>query len=138
MAAGGRGEEGEEDFSGRIKDLEEKLRGTTSVQKKPRDLLRAIGKIEKTDWQVKEIEKKIEENRFGKLSHDKPEKVPKWSRQQFEDKVPMLSIIINVFNICYLIEGERCNTLLPRVNGFKIVKQTKKYSAFCSLTCCRH
>lgn len=81
--------EPDEEFSGRIKDFEEKLlRGSGITQKKPRDLLRAIGKIEKTDWNVKEIEKKIEENKLGKsASHDRPEKVPKWSRQQFDDKV---------------------------------------------------
>lgn len=35
----------DDDFSGRIKDIEDKLRGTTSSEKKPRDLLRAIGNI---------------------------------------------------------------------------------------------
>ncbi|XP_074115699.1 molecule interacting with CasL isoform X3 [Cotesia typhae] len=74
----------DDDFSGRIKDIEDKLRGTTSSEKKPRDLLRAIGKIEKTDWNVKEIEKKIEENKLGKgIRQDKVERVPKWSREQF-------------------------------------------------------
>lgn len=34
----------DEDFSGRIKNFEDKLRGNSSVDKKPRDLLRAIGK----------------------------------------------------------------------------------------------
>ncbi|XP_034941558.1 F-actin-monooxygenase Mical [Chelonus insularis] len=74
----------DEDFSGRIKDIEDKLRGTAPTEKKPRDLLRAIGKIEKTDWNVKEIEKKIEENKMGKgVRQDKVERVPKWSREQF-------------------------------------------------------
>ena len=46
------------------------------------------GKIEKSDWNVKEIEKKIEENRMGRgTSRLKAEKVPKWSKEQFEDKV---------------------------------------------------
>jgi len=41
------------------------------------------GKIEKTDWNVKEIEKKIEENKMGRsIRHDHVEKVPKWSREQ--------------------------------------------------------
>lgn len=41
------------------------------------------GKIEKTDWNVKEIEKKIEENKMGRgVRHDKVERVPKWSREQ--------------------------------------------------------
>ncbi|XP_051175547.1 F-actin-monooxygenase Mical isoform X2 [Leptopilina boulardi] len=73
------------EFSGRIKNIEDKLKGTISSEKKPKDLLRAIGKIEKTDWNVKEIEKKIEENKMGRgvRSHDKVERVPKWSREQF-------------------------------------------------------
>ncbi|XP_011172148.2 F-actin-monooxygenase Mical isoform X2 [Solenopsis invicta] len=74
----------DEEFSGRIKDFEDKLKGTTSAEKKPKDLLRAIGKIEKTDWNVKEIEKKIEENKMGRsVRHEHVEKVPKWSREQF-------------------------------------------------------
>lgn len=74
----------DEGFSGRIKNIEEKLKGTASAEKKPKDLLRAIGKIEKTDWNVKEIEKKIEENKMGRsIRHDRVERVPKWSREQF-------------------------------------------------------
>ena len=34
---------GDDDFSGRIKNIEDKLRGTASTDKKPKDLLRAIG-----------------------------------------------------------------------------------------------
>ncbi|BES99796.1 Hypothetical protein NTJ_12613 [Nesidiocoris tenuis] len=79
---GGNGEE----FSGRVKDIEAKLRGT-HTDKKPKDLLRAIGKIEKTDWNVKQIEQKIEENRMGRGSSKRSEKVPKWSKEQFEDKM---------------------------------------------------
>ncbi|XP_076170357.1 molecule interacting with CasL isoform X3 [Ptiloglossa arizonensis] len=74
----------DEEFSGRIKSIEDKLKGSTPFEKKPRDLLRAIGKIEKTDWNVKEIEKKIEENKMGRsVRHEKVERVPKWSREQF-------------------------------------------------------
>lgn len=41
------------------------------------------GKIEKTDWNVKEIEKKIEENKMGRgTRQERVEKVPKWSREQ--------------------------------------------------------
>lgn len=76
----------EEDISGRVKNLEEKFRGGTSPSMKPKDLYRAIGKIEKTDWNVKEIEKKIEENKYGKCSKTHSERVPKWSREQFADK----------------------------------------------------
>ncbi|XP_032669621.1 F-actin-monooxygenase Mical isoform X2 [Odontomachus brunneus] len=74
----------DEEFSGRIRNFEDKLKGTALSEKKPKDLLRAIGKIEKTDWNVKEIEKKIEENKMGRsVRHDRIERVPKWSREQF-------------------------------------------------------
>ncbi|XP_026671980.1 F-actin-monooxygenase Mical isoform X2 [Ceratina calcarata] len=74
----------DEEFSGRIKSIEDKLKGSTPAEKKPKDLLRAIGKIEKTDWNVKEIEKKIEESKTNRsVRHDKVERVPKWSREQF-------------------------------------------------------
>lgn len=46
-------------------------------------MLRAIGKIESNDWNVKEIEKKMESS---KKIHDigkSREKVPKWNREQF-------------------------------------------------------
>lgn len=46
-----------------------------------------LGKIEKTDWNVKEIEKKIEENKYGRGVQSSAAKVPKWNRQQFDDKV---------------------------------------------------
>lgn len=45
------------------------------------------GKIEKTDWNVNALEKKIEENKFGKGMTSSAAKVPKWNRQQFDDKV---------------------------------------------------
>jgi hypothetical protein len=47
-----------------------------------------VGKIEKTDWNIKEIERKILENKMGHgVKRERPEKVPKWSREQFDDKV---------------------------------------------------
>ncbi|RZF36311.1 hypothetical protein LSTR_LSTR014575 [Laodelphax striatellus] len=76
----------DEDFSGRIKNIEAKLKGGSILDKKPKDLLRAIGKIEKTDWNVREIEKKIEENKMGRGHKSRQEKVPKWSREQFDEK----------------------------------------------------
>ncbi|XP_076657796.1 molecule interacting with CasL isoform X4 [Halictus rubicundus] len=83
MHAGHRRNSIDEEFSGRIKNIEDKLKGSAPSEKKPRDLLRAIGKIEKTDWNVKEIEKKIEESKMGRSArHDKVERVPKWSREQ--------------------------------------------------------
>lgn len=75
--------ETDEDFAARIKDLEEKWREPVNVEKKPKDLLRAIGKIETSDWNIKEIEKKIIENKLGKSVNKDKEKVPKWSREQF-------------------------------------------------------
>ncbi|KAJ8968602.1 hypothetical protein NQ317_004418 [Molorchus minor] len=74
----------DEDLAARIKSLEQKWLDPQPVEKKPKDLLRAIGKIETSDWNVKEIEKKIMENKLGKPSktYDK-EKVPKWSKEQF-------------------------------------------------------
>jgi len=80
----------DQDFSGRVKHIEDKLKG--AYDKKPKDLHRAIGKIEKSDWNVKEIEKKITENKFGRSPKGRTEpKVPKWSREQYEDKVRRLT-----------------------------------------------
>lgn len=76
-----RGEKDEE-FSGRIKDFEDKLREQVPREKKPKDLLRAIGKIDTNDWNIKEIEKKIHENKLGKPVNKERERVPKWSREQ--------------------------------------------------------
>lgn len=45
--------------------------------------MRKIGKIETSDWNIKEIEKKIKENKLGKPIVRDKEKVPKWSREQF-------------------------------------------------------
>lgn len=52
---------------------------------KPKDLMRSVGKIEKDDWNVKEIEKKIMENRLGKPEPKTAEKVPNWDREQVSD-----------------------------------------------------
>lgn len=44
---------------------------------------------------MKEIEKKITENKFGRSSKGRTEpKVPKWSREQYEDKVKCENIVI--------------------------------------------
>lgn len=50
--------------------------------KKPKDLLRAIGKIESNDWNIREIEKKIEQSKKTEVGKSR-EKVPKWSKEQF-------------------------------------------------------
>ncbi len=58
------------------------------MEKKPKDLIRAIGKIEKSDWNVQLIEKKIEESkRHGQGKKERDDKVPKWSREAYDDKV---------------------------------------------------
>lgn len=54
----------------------------SSPKSKPKDLLRSVGKIGKDDWNVKEIEKKIEANRLGRPMTKLPEKVPKWDKEQ--------------------------------------------------------
>lgn len=48
-----------------------------------------LGKLDKTDWQVSAIEKKIEENQNPAGSSKDPHasKVPKWGRDAFTDKV---------------------------------------------------
>lgn len=63
--------------------MEEKVTEPQHVEKKPKDLLRAIGKIETSDWNIKEIEKKIRENKLGKSGNKDKEKVPKWNKEQF-------------------------------------------------------
>ncbi|CAH2103713.1 unnamed protein product [Euphydryas editha] len=50
---------------------------------KPKDLMRSVGKIERDDWNVKEIERKIMENKLGRPEPKTAEKVPKWDREQF-------------------------------------------------------
>lgn len=50
---------------------------------KPKDLMRSVGKIERDDWNMKEIERKIQENRLGRPEPKTAEKVPKWDREQF-------------------------------------------------------
>lgn len=54
----------------------------SAADKKPKDLLRAIGKIESNDWNVREIEKKIEQSKKTEVGKSR-EKVPKWSKEQF-------------------------------------------------------
>ncbi|XP_066256405.1 F-actin-monooxygenase MICAL3 [Euwallacea similis] len=76
----------EEDIASKIKSLEDKWSNKQQAEKKPKDLMRAIGKIETSDWNIKQIEKKILENKMGKpstLNADK-ERVPRWSREEFK------------------------------------------------------
>lgn len=59
------------------------------------------GKIEKTDWNVKEIEKKIEENKMGRsVRHERVEKVPKWSREQVGKETLNSTDDLALFQMC--------------------------------------
>ncbi|CAB3375712.1 Hypothetical predicted protein [Cloeon dipterum] len=81
----------DEKFSGRIKELEAKFKdGNAVCEKKPKDLRRAIGRIDKNDWNIVEIEKKMEENRMAKGKTHGGEKVPKWNHDKFLDKISMM------------------------------------------------
>ncbi len=53
--------------------------------KKPKELKRAIGKIDKDDWYIKNIEEKLVIN-TTKTPEVKKDKVPKWSKAAFQDK----------------------------------------------------
>lgn len=74
----------DDQFSDRIKSMENRITSRAAISdKKPKDLLRAIGKIDSSDWNVKEIEKKIELSKKTSDIGKSREKVPKWSREQF-------------------------------------------------------
>lgn len=65
--------------------MEQQITGSKNqvvTDKKPKDLLRAIGKIESNDWNLRQIEKKIEESKKTEVGKSR-EKVPKWSKEQF-------------------------------------------------------
>ncbi|XP_012156080.1 F-actin-monooxygenase Mical isoform X7 [Ceratitis capitata] len=76
----------DEQFSDRIKSMEQRIssKNACGTDKKPKDLMRAIGKIDSNDWNVREIEKKIEQSKRTEIHGPKGrEKVPKWSKEQF-------------------------------------------------------
>ncbi|KAB7497498.1 Protein-methionine sulfoxide oxidase MICAL3 [Armadillidium nasatum] len=50
------------------------------------DMIRAVGKLEKTDWNISAIERKIEENPKPIVNSEGREKVPKWSRDTYNEK----------------------------------------------------
>jgi len=67
-------------------------RGGLGGDKKPKDLMRAIGKIDSNDWNVREIEKKIELSKKTEIHGPKGrEKVPKWSKEQFQARQHKMS-----------------------------------------------
>ncbi|KAF2362273.1 Zinc finger LIM-type [Trinorchestia longiramus] len=78
-----------EDFDDRVKYLEAKFKGEPQryrVDKKPKDMVRAIGRLEKTDWNLAAIERKIEDNPRPAVSGE-AERVPKWSREAYDEKM---------------------------------------------------
>ncbi|XP_023308922.2 F-actin-monooxygenase Mical isoform X6 [Lucilia cuprina] len=84
----------DEQFSDRIKSMEQRIssRNAYGSDKKPKDLMRAIGKIDSNDWNVREIEKKIEQSKKTEVHGPKGrEKVPKWSREQFQARQNKMS-----------------------------------------------
>ncbi|KAM8704748.1 hypothetical protein ACLKA7_009238 [Drosophila subpalustris] len=84
----------DEQFSDRIKNMEQRMTGRPGhgSDKKPKDLMRAIGKIDSTDWNVREIEKKIELSKKTEIHGPKGrEKVPKWSKEQFQARQHKMS-----------------------------------------------
>lgn len=82
MGGGGRTAGG----GARVARLAAELSGTAAPaspkSSKPKDLMRSVGKIERDDWNVKEIERKILENKMGRPEPKAAERVPKWDREQ--------------------------------------------------------
>eukprot|EP00092_Neocalanus_flemingeri_P024414 GFUD01026470.1.p1 GENE.GFUD01026470.1~~GFUD01026470.1.p1 ORF type:complete len:1877 (-),score=478.06 GFUD01026470.1:313-5943(-) len=73
----------------RYKIIEQQFMGGTKKAKshsakKPGDLKRAIGRIDSGDWNVRQIEEKLRETKKNGTSM---EKVPKWSKEAFHDKL---------------------------------------------------
>ncbi|KAH8382516.1 hypothetical protein KR009_003931, partial [Drosophila setifemur] len=84
----------DEQFSDRIRNMEQRMTGRPGhgSDKKPKDLMRAIGKIDSNDWNVREIEKKIELSKKTEIHGPKGrEKVPKWSKEQFQARQHKMS-----------------------------------------------
>merc|ERR1719400_1136213 len=56
-----------------------------AASKQPGDLKRAIGRLDSTDWNVKQIEEKLAKD--SRKTDSNTEKVPKWSKEAFNDKL---------------------------------------------------
>lgn len=69
--------------------------------------MRAIGRLEKTDWNMAAIERKIEENPRAATSGE-AERVPKWNRDAYDEKVNIYSFISLVTNL-YCFPRVQCN-----------------------------
>ena len=70
--------------SGPVKHYHYKSAYREQTNKRPKDLKRAIGKLEKEDWNVKSIEEKLLTKKEPTTSEK--DKVPKWSKAAFQDK----------------------------------------------------
>jgi hypothetical protein len=59
------------------------------ADKKPKDMIRAIGKLESDDWNVKNIQDKIDDQKKPPVlcSGEEDRRVPKWSKDIFREKV---------------------------------------------------
>ena len=53
--------------------------------------MRAIGRLEKSDWNFAAIERKIEDNPRVTVSGE-AERVPKWNKESYEEKVGSLTL----------------------------------------------
>ncbi|GAB6029662.1 hypothetical protein CHUAL_014161 [Chamberlinius hualienensis] len=77
--------EDREQFSSRVRDLEEKLYGS-SAQKSPQPPgQKKVGKISHADWNVKMLEEKLKGTK-PEVKKER-EEVPKWSKDIFEEKL---------------------------------------------------
>ena len=71
--------------SGHIKHYRYQSPYVNLMNKKPKDLKRAIGKLEKEDWNIKSIEEKLLTKK-DPIANSERDKVPKWSKAAFQDK----------------------------------------------------
>ena len=60
-------------------------------------MVRAIGRLEKTDWNMAAIERKIEDNVKTEVSGE-AEKVPKWGKQNYEEKVRLFNSLSDPYS----------------------------------------
>jgi len=58
-----------------------------NAKKSTSDLKRPIGRIDSGDWNVRQIEEKLRESRKTSSGNGNVEKVPKWSKEAFNDKL---------------------------------------------------
>ena len=78
----------------RYKIIEQQFMGGTkrrssggTAKKSGSDLKRPIGRIDSGDWNVRQIEEKLRESRKTSSGNGSVEKVPKWSKEAFNDKL---------------------------------------------------